>query len=74
VGVAETLRDKKSGFEGPLVDFQGPVVLQSRLMELGFVRGEVLRVEGRTPFQDVIVSVRGTEICLRPQEAECLLV
>ncbi len=74
MGVAETLREKKSGFEGPLLDFQGPLALQSRLMELGFVRGEQLRVEGRTPFQDVIVSVRGTEICLRPQEAECLLV
>lgn len=74
MGVAETLKDKRPGFEGVLVDFQGPQVIQSRLMELGFVRGEILRIEARTPFHDVIVAVRGTEICLRPQEAECLLV
>ena len=72
--MAQTLKEQITGFEGVLVDLQGPMTLQSRLMELGFVRGETLRIEGRTLFQDVIVSVRGTEICLRPQEAECLLV
>jgi Fe2+ transport system protein FeoA len=46
-----------------------------RLMELGFTPGQEVTVVARSPFKDPLaVSVRGTIIALRSEEAECIKV
>ncbi len=46
-----------------------------RLMEMGFTPGQEVRVIARSPFRDpVAVSVRGSVIALRKNEAECVLI
>ncbi len=46
-----------------------------RLMELGFTPGQEVTVVAKSPFKDPLaVSVRGTIIDLRSEEAECIKV
>lgn len=46
-----------------------------RLMEIGFTPGQEVRMIAKSPFSDPLaVSIRGTVIALRKQEAECILV
>jgi len=46
-----------------------------RLMELGFTPGQEVTVVAKSPFKDPIaVSVRGTIIALRKNEAECIKI
>lgn len=46
-----------------------------RLMELGFTPGQEVSVVARSPFKDPLaVSVRGTIIALRKDEAECIKI
>ncbi|HRE11114.1 MAG TPA: FeoA family protein [Ignavibacteria bacterium] len=46
-----------------------------RLMELGFTPGQEVTVVAKSPFKDpVAVSVRGTIIALRKNEAECIKI
>lgn len=46
-----------------------------RLMELGFTPGEHVTLVARSPFKDpMAVSVRGTIIALRNNEAECIKI
>lgn len=63
-----------AAFSGIIQDFQGDEFYQSRLMELGFTRGEKVTILNRSPFGDFIVSVRDAVIALRKEEALCLLV
>lgn len=46
-----------------------------RLMELGFTPGQEVTLLARSPFKDPLaVSVRGTVIALRKNEAECIKI
>lgn len=46
-----------------------------RLMELGFTPGQEVTVVAKSPFKNPIaVSVRGTIIALRTDEAECIKI
>ncbi len=46
-----------------------------RLMELGFTPGQEVTLVARSPFKDPLaVSVRGTVIALRRNEAECIKI
>lgn len=61
------------GSERKIVSLQGDPILVSRLRELGFIRGESIRVVGRAPFGDpLVVEVGGATIALRKEEAECV--
>ena len=69
-----SLDQGKAGQEFILASFQGDSVLQDRLVELGFVRGERLKISRKTFFGDFVVQVKNTEIALRRYEASCLVV
>jgi len=57
----------------PIVKLAGDGVLVSRLRELGFIRGETVRVVGHAPFgEPLIVEIRGATVALRKEEAECV--
>ena len=46
-----------------------------RLMELGFTPGQEVTLVAKSPFKDPLaVSVRGTVIALRRNEAECIKI
>ena len=46
-----------------------------RLLELGFTPGQEITLIARSPFKDPLaISVRGTIIALRSDEAECIKV
>ncbi|MCX7878426.1 MAG: ferrous iron transport protein A [Ignavibacteria bacterium] len=46
-----------------------------RLMELGFTPGQKVKVIAKSPFRDPLaVSIRGTIIALRRNEAECIKI
>ncbi len=58
-----------------ITGLEGDAVLVARLREIGFIRGEEVRVRGRAPFGDpLIVEIRGTVIALRWEEAACIKI
>ncbi len=63
-----------TGFEGEIKELKGDEFLQSRLVDLGIVRGEKIKISQKSLFGDLIVEVRGTHVALRAHEARCLLV
>ena len=69
----KTLNEVPLNFEGKIVSLSGDDLLVSRLQELGFIRGEQVKVRGRAPFgEPLLVEVRGTTIALRKREAQCI--
>ncbi len=68
-----TLNEVPLNFEGIIISLAGDDLLVSRLQELGFIRGEPVKVRGRAPFgEPLLVEVRGTTIALRKREAQCI--
>lgn len=68
-----TLVNLPTDTEREIVKLAGEGVLVSRLRELGFIRGETVRVVGRAPFgEPLIVEIRGATVALRKEEAECV--
>jgi ferrous iron transport protein A len=56
-------------------DLIGDAVFVARLREIGFIRGETVRVSGRAPFGDpLLIEIRGAMIALRIKEAGCVQV
>lgn len=52
---------------------QGPV--RRRLLEMGFLRGEILKVEKRAPLGDPLeLVIKGYHLSLRREEGACILV
>lgn len=46
-----------------------------RLLEIGFTPGQEVTLLSRSPFKDPLaISVRGTIIALRSEEAECIKI
>jgi ferrous iron transport protein A len=61
--------------ESPITSLVGDAVMVSRLRELGFIRGELVRVVGRALFgEPILVELRGATVALRKREAECVRV
>jgi ferrous iron transport protein A len=61
--------------ESPITALTGDAVMVSRLRELGFIRGELVRVVGRAPFgEPILVELRGATVALRKREAECVQI
>lgn len=72
--MAQNLSEMTSGFAGEILNYQGDEFILGRLIEMGFVRGERIQVLRKTPFGDFVVSVKGTDVALRREEASCLIV
>lgn len=61
--------------ESPITSLVGDAVMVSRLRELGFIRGELVRVVGRALFgEPILVELRGATVALRKREAECVRI
>lgn len=61
--------------ESPITGLIGDAVVVSRLRELGFIRGELVRVVGRALFgEPILVELRNATVALRRREAECVQV
>jgi Fe2+ transport system protein FeoA len=70
-----TLSECQINFEGPIQELHGDGVLLSRLREMGFIRGERVRIWGRAPFgEPFLVEIRGVTVALRKREAQCIRV
>lgn len=55
------------------VQAAGPI--RRRLLEMGFVRGEVLKVEKLAPLGDPMeLVIKGYHLSLRREESACILV
>lgn len=68
-----TLAEQPNYFEGSIRDLQGDAVIISRLREIGFIRGEKVRIAGRALFgEPILVEIRGTTVALRKEEAQCI--
>lgn len=71
----KTVLDLQHFSEAEILDLAGSGELVLRLSELGFTKGEVIRIVGQSLFKSPIyVEVRGALIALRRSEAKCILI
>ena len=69
------LSDLPVGAHGVVVQVQAPGPIRRRLLEMGFVRGEVLKVEKLAPLGDPMeLVIKGYHLSLRREESACILV
>ncbi len=54
------------------IDFQTDLEMSTRLMHLGFLPGETIKVIRKTPFtsDSLLIEVRGTKMALTKNEAK----
>ncbi len=68
-----TLAEISKESERVIKRLEGDEILVARLRELGFIRGESVRVLGRAPFgEPILVEIHGATIALRKDEASCV--
>jgi ferrous iron transport protein A len=71
--LGKTLQELPNLVEGLIVSLAGDAIVVSRLRELGFIRGERVRIAGRAPFgEPILVEIRGATVALRKSEAACV--
>ncbi|MGB0132039.1 FeoA family protein [Chlorobium sp.] len=69
------LSELRKGQAGRVLKIDAIPALRKRLLDMGVLAGEVIRVEGVAPFGDPIeVSVRNYRLSLRKKEVEGILV
>lgn len=69
------LSELRKGQAGRVLKINAIPALRKRLLDMGVLAGEVIRVEGVAPFGDPIeVSVRNYRLSLRKKEVEGILV
>ncbi len=69
------LSDLPVGAHAVVVQVQAPGPIRRRLLEMGFVRGELLKVEKLAPLGDPMeLVIKGYHLSLRRQESACILV
>jgi len=74
-GVVRNLASLTPGESGRIVRVGAAEKLRQRLLSMGLVVGEVIRVERVAPLGDPIsIRVKGTSLALRHQEAESIVV
>lgn len=72
---ARSLADLPVGASAVVVRLDAPGPIRRRLLEMGFVRGEILRVEKLAPLGDPMeLVIKGYHLSLRREESECILV
>lgn len=70
-----TLRDIPIGGCARVVKLRGEGAVKRRIMDMGVTKGVDVRVRKVAPLGDPVeVSVRGYELSLRKDEAECVMV
>ncbi len=70
-----TLAELPLQAESPITGLEGDPIVVARLRELGFIRGELVRLAGRAPFgEPLLVEIRGATVALRKREAQCVRV
>jgi Fe2+ transport system protein FeoA len=63
------------GAHAVVVQVQATGPIRRRLLEMGFVRGEVLKVEKLAPLGDPMeLVIKGYHLSLRRNESACILV
>lgn len=63
------------GESGRIAEVQAHGPVRRRLLEMGFLRGEVLKVEKRAPLGDPLeLVIKGYHLSLRREEGACILV
>jgi Fe2+ transport system protein FeoA len=69
----KTLADLASGENGKVTTVLGTDAITRRLMEMGIVPGEVIRVVKSAPFGDPMeIKVRGYHLAVRRNEARMI--
>ncbi len=70
-----TLRDYREGDRGRIIDIKGKGKFRTRLLEMGFTKGEEVYVEKYAPLRDPIeFIVKGYHVSLRRDEAEKIIM
>ena len=65
-----TLRDYREGDRGRIIDIKGHGKFKTRVLEMGFTKGEEVYVEKYAPLRDPIeFIIRGYHVSLRREEA-----
>jgi Fe2+ transport system protein FeoA len=63
------------GSKGRIVSVSGEREFRRRLLEMGFCNGAEVQVMGRAPLGDPVeFKLRGYCLCLRDEQAACILV
>ncbi len=69
------LSDLEPGQEATVVQVKAHGPVRRRLLEMGFVRGALLRVEKLAPLGDPMeLVIKGYHLSLRREEGTCILV
>lgn len=69
------LNDLKIGAKAKILKISDTGILKSRLLGLGFVKGEIVKIEKTAPLGSPIdVLIKNTHISLRKEEAEKIIV
>ena len=70
-----TLKNYREGEKGKILDIKGKGKFRTRLLEMGFVKGEEVYVEKYAPLRDPIeFIVKGYHVSLRREEAEKIIM
>lgn len=71
----KTLASLASGEKGKVLSVSGTDAISVRLMEMGIVPGEIVRVVKTAPFGDPMeIKIRGYHLALRKNEAQMIEV
>jgi len=69
------LSELHPGDQGEVVSVQAQGQVRQRLLEMGFIRGALLRVEKLAPLGDPMeLVIKGYHLSLRRDESACILV
>ncbi len=69
------LSDLQPGDQGEVVQVNASGQIRQRLLEMGFIRGALLRVEKLAPLGDPMeLVIKGYHLSLRRDESACILV
>ncbi|MCR5763269.1 MAG: ferrous iron transport protein A [Treponema sp.] len=70
-----TLREAKVGSEVTVKSLKGEGALKRRLMDMGFTKGCKVYIRKVAPLGDPVeVTIRGYELSVRKDDAECIEV
>ena len=70
-----TLRDMKCGQSAKVVKLHGEGAVKRRIMDMGITKGSEIFIRKVAPLGDPVeISVRGYELSVRKNDAQCVLV
>ena len=70
-----TLAKAKTGCKYQIVEVKGQGIVKRRLLDMGLVPGEIVKVVGIAPLGDPIhIQVKGYDLSLRLSEASSVIV